>query len=461
MHNMKKKLLLYKTLLFLSAGVTTFAASYGSKVKEKEETIEKVSSNVRSELYAKDILDSFEYFKEYSKEEKTEYGIARIATETSDDKFITAETLEKVTKLRLDMSQNEDLAILKKCPNLSELTISYAELLVDADIESINNSSVNKVILEFNQNNVNQIRESKFDVSRIKNKELEINLDLFDSELNKLVLINYLENYSDEVFKESDAFDNLNKIDQKLNDILASLNLTKEVNDEGKILLIANYICYKLQYDEEISVYLGLKDLRQLNYRTKINSEEKISYYNINELSSVLMEDDDVEAICINYASLFDILCYKAGIKSRLVLGSNREDGHAWNIVYLNDGEKYVDLTWVDNSIYQNFLINYSRNGTEYYPKEAYYDLLVDYMFEVIGDKHGSFNTLNDISTLDASLKKNEINYYNEDIEGSKVLNEDIDITRPVFTSLTSGVLAISFYEMIRQKKNQDKKKIK
>ncbi len=61
------------------------------------------------------------------------------------------------------------------------------------------------------------------------------------------------------------------------------------------------------------------------------------------------------KAICMGIAEIYTLLCSKAGVKVDTVVGyggdpKNKGGAHAWNIVWLKDGEKlvpyHVDLTW-------------------------------------------------------------------------------------------------------------------
>ncbi len=132
MNDIKKKILSYLTsLMIVSTGYIC------TKIILYSETITKVSNNVRTELYNQELIDT------------KLLDVNFLCNFEKNDPNITIELLEKLTTLDINMNENEDLSFLKKCTNLNTIKINNAELLTDKDIEFINASSVNKVMLNF------------------------------------------------------------------------------------------------------------------------------------------------------------------------------------------------------------------------------------------------------------------------------------------------------------------------
>lgn len=52
--------------------------------------------------------------------------------------------------------------------------------------------------------------------------------------------------------------------------------------------------------------------------------------------------------VCAGYAKLFEYLLAKAGIWATYVIGNSKDEGHAWNIVRLDEDYYCFDVTWDD-----------------------------------------------------------------------------------------------------------------
>ena len=73
------------------------------------------------------------------------------------------------------------------------------------------------------------------------------------------------------------------------------------------------------------------------------------------------------EGVCESYAKLYRMLLNYNGIENVFVAGSDNGDGHAWNMLHLDDGNYYfTDLTWDD----QNRNRNYHCTGTALFEQD-------------------------------------------------------------------------------------------
>ena len=437
-----KRKLITRTLSFvmppLIVGPLTALVDYNNKL----ETVAKVNTTVRNQLYQYEILNYEDFFNSY-----------KVAGD--EDRFVTVESLEELEYLTIDIRAGFNLNDLKKCPNIKELKIKYAELLTDEDINTINDTNIEKVLLEFDIKNLCLKREDKFDVSRIKKDVVISNNVLFSiDDLESLIFLNYLDNYDISMFESPEKYENYIEMDNKLNDIYNSLKINNSMTDKEKILLISNYICNNLDYDSIVS-----NKTSEL-FSEQVAAREKSEYYNYYSISSVLEQNEDIKnAICINYASLFDILCYKAGVKSRVVIGYDYENltGHAWNLVYIDNKEYYIDLTWFDKNLNEIYLYNYASGGNGTYNQEYYYEELNKNIFkETANESYSKYTLYPKLESLDKPLEPSKNRpYINNDLEGEKVLNKKLDKKMIFNNALCSGLLGIIIEELYRKKKNK------
>lgn len=412
-----------------------------SNIINKKETIASVPFEVRNELYYQDIIDEYDYFSTYGRNNSTG-SIIDNPTDTDSlfDKYVTYERLDRLDSVEIHMGNTINLEFLDKCPNVKTIYISDAEMLTDDDIEYINNSNIEHVYLTFNYEHVSKIKENKFDVSRIT-KDVRINncFYSFTNDLRQLTIYNYLVNCDKELYVDENSYNHVKEIDEYLNQVIDEYKINEGQDDLEKVLLISNYICNNIDYDKGISKKVDeyLEELNN-NKTSYFLSDTKTREYNFHSITSVINQKNKVkQGVCINYASLFDIMCYKVGIKSRIVCGINKTEhlGHAWNIVYSNDEIKCVDLTYYD-------AIEYGPEFLEQYYKTRdtmTYDIVTNYLIRDIDKDYANYNLYDDIETLDKNNEKLNTYIVNENLDKFPVLNDDIDLKNFLILFILGG----------------------
>ena len=118
-------------------------------------------------------------------------------------------------------------------------------------------------------------------------------------------------------------------IDLVLKDIISD-----DMNDKEKILMIHNYLTNHINYDKR-----GLTNE---------------SPYKTNTAYGAIIEEN---AICSGYADALNLFLNKLNVPNYKIVSNN----HVWNVVFLDNEWKHIDLTWDDfNNVtsYEYFLIN-------------------------------------------------------------------------------------------------------
>ena len=124
-----------------------------------------------------------------------------------------------------------------------------------------------------------------------------------------------------------------------IDEILDSI-INKKMTDEEKVIAVHDYMCENYQYADPI-VETGSKSDHTFHAML-----------------------DDGTGVCQAYASLFNVMMIKLGIKSECVpgesfnqlLGGKREK-HMWNRVMIDDTWLYVDVTWDDGGAGDFYLL--------------------------------------------------------------------------------------------------------
>lgn len=119
----------------------------------------------------------------------------------------------------------------------------------------------------------------------------------------------------------------ISKIDSKINEIYNKL-ITDNMTDTEKIKTIHDYIINNTSYDEERSE------------EVKTNSDVSLKHSS-NLAYGPLFTG---KAICGGYSDTMALFLDKLGIKNYKI----SSDNHIWNLVYVNNEWKHLDLTWDD-----------------------------------------------------------------------------------------------------------------
>lgn len=112
------------------------------------------------------------------------------------------------------------------------------------------------------------------------------------------------------------------QVTDKVNQVLQSLSIS-EKNEAEKVLAIYEYITENVTYDYE-NLYNDDYILKYSTYAALLNGT----------------------AVCQGYSTLFYRLCLEAGVDARIIPGTSRGDGHAWNIVKIGSVYYNVDSTF-------------------------------------------------------------------------------------------------------------------
>lgn len=319
-----------------------------------------ISKNVIDSMYLENNL-SYNNYNNYSN------------NSDNIDNSITKESLKLIKNLTIDINNLGDSTFFKYLTNLEVLTIKNYQSLNTNDIDNLKYLNSLKILnISIDGNYVLKNPNYTIDLSMFSNLEtLYITCDL-PNEIDSYISYNLIKNnkIKNVIFSNDLTIDELSIWNNKINIIIDNLHLENS-NEKEKLNIIANYVMNNLQYDKDIYNYL-------LN-TSNVDSSQKISQYNINLLSSILNNDNNIkDVICCNYAAFANILLYKAQIESYYMLGNVDNTRHAWNLVNIDNNYYFMDLTYVDNDYDYNLLI--SQDMKEY-------QLYSNYSLPIVNEK--------------------------------------------------------------------------
>lgn len=152
-------------------------------------------------------------------------------------------------------------------------------------------------------------------------------MTLFSTDGIKITNITFYPNYNTDKEKVSEMQAKMEAAAQKF---IAQAKITSAMSDYDKALALHDVVCANLDYD-------------------KTQSQEWIhTAYGafVNKL-----------AVCDGYSKAYQYLLSKVGIKAHMAVGNSRGEGHAWNLVSLDNNWYYTDVTWDDseNAIFHEY----------------------------------------------------------------------------------------------------------
>lgn len=298
--------------------------------------------------------------------------------------MITSSDLESIKSFNICIyNENDaDISYLKYFPNLEELSIE--SFISDSSfMTSLSNVPTLKNLSVFLCNDLGYITKDNLDFikdvhldsislmgyslspgvedSLNKIDDIKLGFGYYDIDFGKLTSVKNIEFYDDgpydiSIYLDNDTYNKLVSsgvnvifdseddkntflsVNERLDDIVSSLDINEESTNQEKFDAILVYVLEHLEYDEKIS-----EMIRTLGIDNVVGAEE---FYEGGLLYGALEKDS---AICGNYAALVEALLNRVGYKFDSSLISNSR--HAWNAVKV-DGEVYfVDATWLDGQI--------------------------------------------------------------------------------------------------------------
>lgn len=125
--------------------------------------------------------------------------------------------------------------------------------------------------------------------------------------------------YGNYVFSEEEIAAYQKQVTSAINEIISSI--PQSCDDYQKVKAVYEYIISRTEYS------LGAD--------------------NNQNILSVLLQH---KSVCQGYAKTFQFILQQMGMECVLITGRVNDDGHAWNIVKVNDAYYHIDVTWGDAS---------------------------------------------------------------------------------------------------------------
>lgn len=112
-------------------------------------------------------------------------------------------------------------------------------------------------------------------------------------------------------------------------------------------------------YEKALAIHDLMVD--RLDYAYDENGSPQSAYW----AHSIVGAVKQMEGTCETFAKWYAYQLTRAGVGNYTVVGTSRGQGHAWNLVQMDDGNWYnIDVTWDNGSEYEGFGRNYTYFAT-------------------------------------------------------------------------------------------------
>jgi len=192
-----------------------------------------------------------------------------------------------------------------------------------------------------------------------------------------LFLLTLTSSYSQDYFsvdKKVRQYPLINNIDH-----LAIRILNDFDSDKDKVRAAYTWIAHNIRYDTQ--KFYSYRINNPIWYFDEKGLEKQIKERDLKKIQTTLLTK---KALCDGYALLFKKLCNKLNIQALLIKGLTKTDvndissnrsikDHAWNIVFIDNEWKLIDVTWASGYITMPFKLFVKQFNDSYFftdPKE-------------------------------------------------------------------------------------------
>ena len=214
---------------------------------------------------------------------------------------------------------------------LEALRIAAITLQPTINLKCNNFEKSDYIFEDFNKLDINPYGARKVNVSWMDYKSVaDLTVNIVYSQVHKI----------QKSMKNDIAFTRLSQEDleviDKMEEIVSEV-ISDDMTDYEKELAIHDYIVKNYKYDHE-------------NYISDTIPDESYTPYGL------LVKGTGV---CQAYAEVTKLLLNKVGIECDVVVGTSRDESHAWNILKLDDEYYMIDVTWNDPTPDEEGYVNY------------------------------------------------------------------------------------------------------